>query len=160
MIAAQRQSQTRRGLRPRFRRAQSAVELAVMVPALALLLAVVGDFARVYYLRIALLDAARAGAVYGAQSRTTGVDYAGMNTAACAALEPNIACTPGVTVTSTSYCQCAGSSGQIICTNPGSCVNVQNFVQVTATATFNALLDFPGMPGSIPLTSVAVMQVQ
>ena len=60
--------QREKAKRPRrwsYRKGQSAVELAVVVPVLALLLVVVADFGRVFFVSVAVNNAARAGAQYG-----------------------------------------------------------------------------------------------
>src|SRR5712692_3023472 len=51
-------------------RGQSAVELALGLPFLVLLLFVVCEFARVFYMAMGVASAARAGVQYGAQSCT------------------------------------------------------------------------------------------
>jgi Flp pilus assembly protein TadG len=139
--------------------AQSMVELALMMPVLVLLLVVVTDMARAYAVRMALSYGVRAGAQYGAQNRANAVDYAGMEQAACNAM-PQVSCTPGVTTMAASFCQCAGSSSPISCTNPGGCAIVQNFVKVDATSVFTTLVSYPGVPSPINMTATSVMQVQ
>lgn len=149
----------RRAISPQWAAAQSMVELAVMLPVLVMLLVIVTDMARVYAMRMALNYAVRAGAQYGAQNRATAVDYAGMEQTACGAM-PQVPCTPGVTTTATSFCQCAGSTSPISCTNPGGCTIVQNFVKVDASSVFTTLISYPGVPSSVNLTATSVMQVQ
>ena len=57
------------------RRGQSLVELALTLPVLGILLIGTIDFARVYYAAMAVGQAARAGAAYGAQSVSTSGDF-------------------------------------------------------------------------------------
>lgn len=130
-----------------------------MLPVLVLLLVIVTDMARAYAMRMALNYGVRAGAQYGALNRANAVNYAGMEQVACNAM-PQVSCTPGVTTNATSFCQCAGSSSQISCTNPGGCTLVQNFVKVDAASVFNTLVAYPGVPSSINLSATSVMQVQ
>ena len=135
------------------------VELALMLPVLVLLLLVALDFARMFNRSMAVTDAARAGAQWGAQNRASAANVTGMEQAACNSMA-DLPCTPGTNTTASSFCQCAGSSGTISCTSPGGCANVQNFVTVTASSTFNTVLTYPGLPSSVPLSASATMQVQ
>ena len=63
-------------------RGQSAVELALGLPFLAVVLFVVCEFARVFYVAMGVASAARAGVQYGAQSYVKAIDNAGMTLAA------------------------------------------------------------------------------
>jgi Flp pilus assembly protein TadG len=141
------------------RNGQSMVELALMLPMLVVLLRVALDFARMFNMSMAVTDAARAGAQWGAQNHASAANVSGMEQAACNSMV-DISCTPGTNTTASSFCQCAGSSGAISCTSPGSCTSVLNFVTVTATATFEPVVAYPGLPTSVPLSSTSTMQVQ
>lgn len=134
-------------------RGQSAVELALILPALALLLVVVADFGRVFYESIEVAHAARAGVQYGAQNYVTARDYSGMEDAA---LEDgsNIS---GLNATASYFCECSGAT--VSCSPPG-CAEPDIFVKVTTSATFKTLLDYPGIGNTIPLSTTAIMQVQ
>ena len=118
-------------------RGQSLVELALMLPVLVLLLVVALDFARMFNMSMALTDAARAGAQWGAQNRANAANTLGIEQAGCNSMA-DYPCTPGANITASSFCQCAGSSGTISCTSPGGCTFVQNFVTVTANTTFSS----------------------
>jgi len=59
-----------------FRKGQSAAELAFVAPALVLLLVVAADFARLFFVSISVVNAARAGAQYGSQSVITAANVA------------------------------------------------------------------------------------
>jgi Flp pilus assembly protein TadG len=59
----------------KMKRGQSMVELALTLPALAVVLVLVADFARAYYASIGVASAARAGVQYGAQNYTTAIDF-------------------------------------------------------------------------------------
>jgi Flp pilus assembly protein TadG len=143
----------------RRQRGQSLVELALILPVLILLLLVALDFARMFNMSMAVTDAARAGAQWGAQTRANAANTLGMEQAACNSMA-DFPCTPGTNTTATSFCQCAGSTAIISCTNPGGCLNVQNFVTVTANATFSTVVAYPGLPSSVPLNASVTMQVQ
>lgn len=135
-------------------RGQSMVELAVALPFLAILLVVVADFARVFYMSITVADAARAGVQYGSQSYLTAIDYTAIQDAALNDAQ-NIS---GVTATASDFCQCSGVTVSCAATSP--CAQPDVFVQVEAQATFHTLLNYPGVPSSIPVSSTAVMQVK
>lgn len=130
----------------------------MLLPVLVLLLLAALDFARLYFMAIELTDAARAGAQYGAQNHAAAVNVTGIEQAACNAM-PDISCTPGTNAVATSFCQCSGTT--VSCTSPGGCATyVQNFVQVTTSATFTTVIPYPLITHSIPLSSSATMQVQ
>ncbi|HEY2105136.1 MAG TPA: TadE/TadG family type IV pilus assembly protein [Candidatus Binataceae bacterium] len=135
------------------------LELALVLPVLVVLLLAALDFARMFNRSMAVTDAARAGAQWGAQNGASAVNLLGMEQAACNSMA-DLPCTPGTNTTASSFCQCAGSSGAISCTSPGGCSNVQNFVKVTATSTFQTVIAYPGLPSSVPLTASVTMQVQ
>jgi Flp pilus assembly protein TadG len=128
------------------------VELALVLPLMALLLVAVCDFARLFYASIGVADAARAGVQYGAQNRATAVDYAGMQQAA---LNDGTGIA-NLTASASSFCQCGGTT--VSCSTPG-CADPGNYVQVTATATFRTILNYPRIPQPATLTSSAVMEV-
>ena len=144
---------------------QSAVELALGIPLMALLLLVAADFARAFNMAIRVASAARAGVQYGAQSYTKAVDNVGMSTAATNGA-PNVS---GLSIVPTHFCICDGSQCNpsqtsactVSCTAPpSSCSQPKIIVQVTASATFSTLINYPGIPASIPLSSTAVLQAQ
>jgi Flp pilus assembly protein TadG len=127
-------------------------ELAFALPALALLLLVVTDFARVFYTSITVANAARAGVQYGAQCyntaiQTNNVEQAALNDA------QNI---NGLTATSSVFCMCNGS---VVACSPQQCANPQAYVRVKTSATFHPMFNYPGIPSSIPLSTTAVMEV-
>ena len=146
-------------------RGQSAVELALGLPFLVVLLVVVGDFARAFYIAMGVASAARAGVQYGAQSYVKAVDNTGMTLAADYDGQ-NIS---GLSVIPTHFCMCDGAqcspasatSCVIPCdAPPASCTEPKVFVEVTTSATFHTLVKYPGVPSMIPLQSTAVLQAQ
>ena len=139
--------------RRKMKKGQTMVEMALMLPALALLLVLAADFARVFYASIGVASAARAGVQYGAQNYTTAIDYNAIRQAALNDGQ-NIS---GLSAQATDICMCNGS--QVAC-SPPQCAEPELFVQVKTTTTFHTLLKFPGVPSQIPLTSTAVMEVQ
>jgi Flp pilus assembly protein TadG len=145
-------------------RGQGAVELALGLPFLAVLLFVVCEFARVFYVAMGVASAARAGVQYGAQSYVKAIDNSGMTLAA----ENDGKNISGLSVTPTHFCMCDGAQCSpsqstacvVSCSAPPStCTEPKVFVEVTTSATFQTGLIW-GLPNNIPLSSVAVMQAQ
>lgn len=135
---------------------QSLVELAMAIPVLLLLLLAAADVGRVFYLSIAVNNAARAGAQYGSQSVITAADSNGMVQAANTD-GSNVA---NLTVTAT-QCTCESSSSVPAC--PASyCTNdaQATFVQIQTQAPFHTILNYPGIPSSVTLSGNAIMQVE
>jgi Flp pilus assembly protein TadG len=152
--------QKRRGYWGRWRSGQSAVELALMFPVVALFLVIAADFGRLFYTNVGLRGAARAGAQYGSQSVVTAADSSGMIAAAqqdgstiagLSATANQCTCESGSSVTA-----CATSYSSTYCTN-----NPQaTYVIVKAQASFHTLVTYPGVPSTLTLSGQAVMQVQ
>jgi Flp pilus assembly protein TadG len=145
-------------------RGQGAVELGLGLPFMAVLLFVVCEFARVFYVAMGVASAARAGVQYGAQSYVKAVDNAGMTLAA----DNDGKNISGLSVTPTHFCMCDGaqcspsqsSACVVSCSAPPStCTEPKVFVKVTTSATFQTGLIW-GLPNNIPLSSIAVMQAQ
>src|SRR5690242_12886675 len=65
------------------------VELAFALPILVLLMVAAIDFARIFYMGIALTNAARAGAQYGSHTVANSANTSGMQTAATNAANIN-----------------------------------------------------------------------
>jgi len=156
-------SERSNGLKPldilgrcRFRRGQSAVELALAVPVLVLLLVIGSDYSRIFYVSVAVNSAARAGAQYGSQTVITAADSTGM----IAAAKTDGANLLSLTATA-SQCTCASSTTVAAC--PTSyCTNAPQatFVEVDTQSVFNTILNYPGIPTSTTLSGKAIMQVQ
>ena len=143
------------------RRGQSLVELALTLPVLGILLIGTIDFARVYYAAMAVGQAARAGAAYGAQSVSTSGDDAGMAQAALSAA--NLDLTPAVTAASvhaTHWCACADGT-QVSCAS-GTCTEgvPRVYVSVEVDRTFQTLFPYPGIPSTVRLNRTATLRVQ
>jgi Flp pilus assembly protein TadG len=136
-------------------RGQSTTEMALLAPVVLFLLVVAADFGRVFFVRMELIGAARAGAAYGAQNHITAANYSTMETTATSAA-PDI---KSVTATATSFCTCLSTGSSVTCTSPGSCTQVEVFVQVDTYATFTTLLHYPGVPSSISLHGESILPV-
>ena len=155
-----------------FERGQSAVEMSMLATVLVLILLACTDFARLYYTAIELQGAARAGAQYGSQGSAYADDSNnvcveayddaqniwGGSTAPTQCADTHV---PNMSV-STSQCTCQTVSPQTPPLCPSSeCTNLPNgtFVSVTATSTYHTLVDYPGIPSTIPLSSSAILPV-
>lgn len=140
-----------------FEIGQSAAEFAIIVPVLLLLLVAIADFGRVFFVSVAVNNAARAGAQYGSQSVITAADSIGMKAAAVKdALNVSNWNTP-----TASQCTCEVSAVVTHCA-ASYCTNAPSatYVEVDTSATFHTLLTYPGIPSSTTLSGKAVMQVQ
>ena len=122
------------------------------LPVLVLLLVGVADFARVFYVTIALTNAARAGAQYGSQNNRY-VDTAKMVTTATSA-----AGKVPMTADASFLCWCADDAGKPTATFPpnivpASCGKDYLSIEVTVTtrSTFNTITRFPGIPHTLPI---------
>ncbi len=138
----------------------TTVELAMLLPLLLLIALGAVDFGRVFYMSVEVANAARAGVQYGAQSTVTSTDYTGMVNAAKNDA-PDI---PALTASASRWCKCAGSSTAFDCSQ-NNCLNSnpqvpEVYVQVDTQATFNTLVNYPGLPSPVTLSKQAIMRVQ
>jgi len=148
------------------------MEMAFVLPMLLLLLLGVIEIGRYAYIAILVGNAARAGADYGAQSNQ--LDPVGIGNAAeydfAGSTNGTPAATNGqnyskLTVTSTQACGCdsGGTVTSFACsTDPSSCAAGSHwvvFVSVTASGTFTALFNYPGIPSSITVSRTAIIPV-
>jgi Flp pilus assembly protein TadG len=150
---------TRSGGNAHGENGSAIVELALCLPVLILIVLGTGDFARAFYTSIALSDAARAGAQYGAHSVAQSGNTAGMQTAATSAVNVT-----GISATASRTCYCAANDGSSF--TSGSCTatcsasqHLLVTVSVTASKTFATASLLPGIPNSIPLSRTATMRV-
>ena len=133
----------------------AALEFAVALPVLILILIGAADFGRVYYMSLAVSNAARAGAEYGAWSSANSVDSVG---------QTNFAKQDGVeagaiTVTAQRACRCGSTVAACttMCAGYGA---PKVFVSVTASRIINLLLPYPGVPNNIVVARTATFRVQ
>lgn len=141
----------------RSEKGSAAVELAIILPVLVLIVIGVADLGRVYLTRMTVSNAARAGAQYGSQSTATSADTVGMN---AAAKQDALESAP-IAVTSRSFCRCAG--GEIGDCTTGDCGAYglyRLYVEVTASKTVNLVFNYPGLPSSVALSRKATFRVQ
>ncbi len=127
--------------RSRLRRGSSAVELALLLPILGLLLLFTVDFARLYYHYSIVTNCARNGALYGSDPTTaTESPYTDL-TAAALADASNL--DPQPTVTSTTGTDSSGNA----------------YIQVTVVYPFTTISNYPGLPNPINLTRTVQMRI-
>lgn len=137
----------------------SAVEFAIVAPVLIFLLIGLIDVGRYTYYGILAANAARAGAQYGAQSVYTAIDSPGMQNAALADGQnlPNWTDATG-SITAQHLCSVNGAT-------PATCAagtpvpNSIYYVKVEVNGQFSALIKYPGIPASIPVSGSAFMRV-
>jgi len=142
----------------RLRRSQSgsaAVELALVLPILLLLIIGVVDYGRAFYTSITVANAARAGAEYGAQGPATSVDTAGMKTFA----QGDGQDAGTLTLSAQTYCECAGAVQVCTSTCPGG-IAPDVFVEVTATKAVSMFFDYPGLPDTLTIVRKATFRSQ
>jgi hypothetical protein len=146
-----------RSLKPRgqrrYSRGQSFVEFAVLAPVLLLFLLAIADFGRVFFVAIALNNAARAGTQYGIQSPANAADFSGMAQAA----QNDASGIGGVTATASEYCECPDGSSQA-CDQSPSCGDMRVYVEVDTSGSFQTLLNYPGIPSSITLNGKSIVR--
>jgi Flp pilus assembly protein TadG len=150
---------------------QSLIELAFALPVLLLLAVGVIELGRYAYIAVLVGNAARAGAGYGAQSLPQSVDTAGITAAVLNDFRDNAKDSANLSLSSTASsvscgCDSGGTTTTAGCTtlvNPsaGTCASGHwvVIVSVTATGTFGALFNYPGIPASITVSRTSKMRV-
>lgn len=125
------------------RRGSSAVELALLLPLLGLLLLIVVDFARLYYHYTIITNCARNGALYGSDPTATAESPYSSLTAAAQADAQNNNFSPLPSVSSTNSTDSSG--------NP--------YVEVTVSYPFQTISNYPGLSNPINLSRTVRMRV-
>ena len=141
--------------------AASAVELALALPLLAVVLLGTIDFGRLFYHAMAVTHATRAGVQYGSQSVGHAAQTSGMvNAATVAAGDLG----GGFSATARFFCTCYLSNVE---TSMATCTSTctapaerRVYAEVTGTSTFSTLVTYPGIPASVPITRVIQMRAQ
>lgn len=139
------------------------MEFAVVLPIALLLLVGSIEVGRFGYFAILAANAARAGAQYGAQNLITADDTPGITNAALQDGQnlPNWTSGTGAGITVTQLCSISGAT-PTNCTSSGLTGPPQNtiyYVQVRVTGVFGSLLNYPGIPASVPISGSATMRV-
>jgi Flp pilus assembly protein TadG len=133
------------------------VELAVALPILILMAVGIMDYGRVFFTSIAVSNAARAGAEWGAQNLgvnsdkfTQMGDFAKLEGAQAGTINvsANRTCRCGVTVvTCSTASDCGGGYGP-----------AAEYIEVTASKTVALLIKYPGLPTSINISRTATFR--
>jgi Flp pilus assembly protein TadG len=132
------------------------VEFALVAPVMMFLLIGLIEVGRFTYFGILAAHAAEAGVQYGAQTTLTALDTTGVTNAAAGDAQ-NL---PNWHVTRTIVCSINGQVSVCPANNTNSVSpNLVYYVQVQVTATFNSLLNYPGIANSIPVSATAQMRV-
>jgi Flp pilus assembly protein TadG len=132
------------------------IELAVALPLLVLIAIGVTDYGRVYFTSIAVANAARAGAEWGAQNQGTYTDQTKIKS--FAQLDGAEAGT--ITFTSQTIFKC--NDGSVV-TNTSTCPgygNPQVYVEVKATKVLPLLMNYPGLPSAVTIARTATFREQ
>jgi len=147
---------------------QALVELALVLPAVLLLLLGVIELGRYAYISILVGNAAHAGALYGAQgfSKAT-INNPDITTAAKNDFASNGMNPATLTVDSFPTCGCdvggtisVDNAANCDPTTPPPCTgNWAVTIHVTAHNTYSGLFNYPGIPSSLALSSTALMRV-
>jgi len=131
-----------------------AVEFALAVPILVLLLGGLADFGRAFYDRMALETAARGAVQYARQypHDTAGIRLAALNAGRLPATITVDAPAP--------FCECPDGTPNECSTACPSGEAVLRFLSVTVREDFQTLFSYPGIPSPLPLVGAAVIRVQ
>ncbi|HEU4342498.1 MAG TPA: TadE/TadG family type IV pilus assembly protein [Candidatus Binatia bacterium] len=139
---------------------QALIELTLLLPLLVLILLGTVDFGRVFFQSMALAQAARAGAQFGAQNDTTAADAPGMKAAAVNAGQDIGLALADVTAANRHF-QCGADPWTT--TDPSPCADGKPpkiYVEVTVQKTFTTLFNYPGFPHSINLSRTATIRAR
>jgi Flp pilus assembly protein TadG len=140
---------------------QTLAEMALALPMLLLMLVGVIEFGRIAYFSIEVSNAAHAGVQYGAQSRASAADNAGMVQAALNDGQ-NVS---GLSGSVSHSCVCSNGSAtppaapNCALSDCSSGQRLTEYVQVDTSATVSPLFHYPGIPASFSLSGRAIMRV-
>ena len=149
-------------------RGASAVELAVSIPVLVVILVGAIDFGRVFYTAMGLTNAARAGAQYGSQNNVKSTDTAGMQSTAQTSAQNDLGT---ITAAASQTCGCvpnspANENYAVSAPTPNTCLGTCSsghlvvFVTVTASKVLSTLALYPGIPRTLTINRASRVRVQ
>ena len=118
-----------RNVHPR-RHGSAAVELAILLPLLTYLFAIVVDWSRIVYYSVVVNNCARNGAMYASDPYSGTLSPYGNVTQAAQADAPNLSPAPAVTTAS------------------GTDADGYSYVDCTVTYNFQTVTNFPGVPNT------------
>jgi len=134
----------------------AAVEFALAVPILALLMTGGFDFGRALYEQHRLTGAARAGAQYAIQSSTTWGD----TTDIIAAVRGDANDTASSLTVTTSQCTCPSGT---LCSSAATCTGstvAGTYVKVSVSESYATVVNYPFVTSPFTLSSQALVRVQ
>jgi Flp pilus assembly protein TadG len=139
-------------------RGAAMVELALITAVLSMVILGAIDFGRIGHHAMALSNAARAGAIHGAQPGKY-TDFAGMQSAASTAAAADIG---SITAAASLSCECQVGSGTPTVITCGSvCTGtLRRRVSVTASKTFSMISTVPGVRKTVNVSRTVVMRAQ
>jgi Flp pilus assembly protein TadG len=138
----------------------SMVEFALVLPVLAFLLIGLIEVGRYAYFAILASHAARAGVQYAAQTVETAADASTNGPATRSAALGDAQNLSSWTVRSNVLCTIGGASSTCPSNTSNSVpANLVYYVQVQVSGTFHSLLNYPGIPASVPISATATMPV-
>ncbi len=135
----------------------ATVELAVMIPVIALLGVGSFDFGRLALEKMAANSAARAGAQFGTLDFATAGNINGI---VQAARDDAGDANNELDVTARMFCFCPGQ-GELVCT--ATCADdsfSMMYVEVTVADDYDLLMDYPGIASPYPIQSTVRMRVR
>jgi Flp pilus assembly protein TadG len=141
------------------RRGGAMIELAMIMTLLSIVVLGSIDFGRIAYHAMALTNAARAGALHGAQPGKN-TDFAGMQAAASNSAAGDIGV---ITTGATRSCECqvGAAAPTVMASCTSACAGtVRMRVRVTASKAFNLIVRFPGLPTNVTVTRIAILRAQ
>jgi len=156
-------SRARRLDRCNRQRGAAMMELALVLTVLTMLILGTIDFGRISHHAMALTNAARAGALHGAQPGNS-TDVTGMQNAALNSAASDIGT---ITATASRSCECqVGTAAPTVmtsCPPPGVPVctgTVRMRVSVTASKTFSTLTTIPWVRQSLNVSRTTILRAQ
>jgi Flp pilus assembly protein TadG len=138
----------------------SLIEFALLAPVFIFLLMGIVEVSRYTYFGIVAAHAARAGVQYASQTTETAADASTNGPATKSAALVDGQNLSNWTITSNLVCTVNGQASTCP-SNTANAVpaNLVYYVQVKVTGRFNTLMNYPGIPTNIPITSTAIMPV-
>ena len=143
-------------------RGSALVEAAFALPLLALIVLGTVDFGRLFYRTMAVTHAARAGAQYGAQNSAVATNDSTMRDVAIddATAHDILAGEISAQAEHTCYCFNGATETSISCTAGGCPGQLRVYATVTTRSSFSTVVNYPGIPRTVPIVRSARMRAQ
>jgi Flp pilus assembly protein TadG len=150
----------RRKLHPGDATGTSLIEFALVLPVFVFLMMGIVEVSRYTYFGIVAAHAARAGVQYASQTTETAADANTNGPATKSAALADGQNLSNWTITSSLVCTVNGQASTCPMNTANAVpANLVYYVQVKVTGRFNTLMNYPGIPTNIPITSTAIMPV-